>query len=77
MTAGALLALDGLGAAPRLLGSALACGLSLETVEYWPAHLRAVTLAQATAALRGVFAGAPTTTGWLLPEGVPAPRGRA
>ena len=77
MTAGAVLALDGIGAAPRLLGSALACGLSLDTVEHWPARLRAVTLAEATAAARGVFAGAPTTTGWLLPEGMPAPRGRA
>ena len=76
MTAGALLALDGLGTAPRLLGSAMACGLPLETVEHWPAQLRAVTLAEATAALRATLAAAPMTTGWLLPEGVAAPRGR-
>jgi zinc protease len=72
MTAGALLSLDGIGAAPRMLGSALASGLTLETVEFWPRHLRAVTLAEATAAARAVLGGAPAATGWLLPE---APQG--
>jgi zinc protease len=74
ITAGALLALDGIGAAPRMLGSALATGLGLDTVEYWPRHLRAVTLAQVTEAARAVLGRAPATTGWLLPEAVPAPR---
>ncbi|MCO6414567.1 insulinase family protein [Siccirubricoccus sp. KC 17139] len=67
LTAGALLALDGIGAAPRMLGGALAIGLPLETVEYWPARLRAVTLDQVTVASRAVLGGAPSTTGWLLP----------
>jgi len=74
MTAGALMSLDGIGAAPRMLGTALASGLPLETVEFWPRHLRAVTLAEATAAARATLGGAPATTGWLLPEGAPAPR---
>ncbi|MBK1657992.1 M16 family metallopeptidase [Paracraurococcus ruber] len=76
ITAGALLALDGIGAAPRMLGSALASGLPLETVEFWPRHLRAVTLPQVAAAARAVLGGAPATTGWLLPEGAPVPERR-
>ncbi|MFC7475126.1 M16 family metallopeptidase [Dankookia sp. GCM10030260] len=73
ITAGALLALDGIGAAPRMLGSALASGLPLELVEFWPRHLRAVTLPQVTEAARAVLGHAPATTGWLLPEGAAVP----
>jgi zinc protease len=76
LTAGALLALDGIGAAPRMLGSTLASGLPLEVVEFWPRHLRAVTLPQVTEAARAVLGQAPSTTGWLLPEGVAAPERR-
>ena len=67
-TAGALLALDGLGAAPRMLGGALAIGLPLEAVEHWPQRLAAVTLEQVNRAARQVL-GAPgvATSGWLLP----------
>jgi zinc protease len=67
-TAGALLALDGLGAAPRMLGGALAIGLPLEVVEHWPQRLAAVTLDQVNRAARQVL-GAPgvATSGWLLP----------
>ena len=67
-TVGALLALDGLGAAPRMLGGSLAIGLPLEDVEHWPARMAAVTAAHATAAARHVLAtpGA-ATAGWLLP----------
>jgi zinc protease len=67
LTAGALLTLDGIGAAPRMLGGALAIGLPLEVVEFWPQHLRAVTLDQVTAAARSVLGEAPTARGWLLP----------
>ncbi|PWS38190.1 insulinase family protein [Falsiroseomonas bella] len=73
MTAGALLALDGLGAAPRMIGGALAIGLPLETVEFWPARLRAVTRDQVAEAAEAVLGKAPSASGWLLPEGVPAP----
>ncbi|MCQ4162114.1 insulinase family protein [Roseomonas sp. GC11] len=68
LTAGTLLALDGLGAAPRILGGALAVGLPLDVVEYWPARIRAVTRAQVEAAARFVLAR-PSMLGWLLPEG--------
>ena len=67
-TAGALLALDGLGAAPRMLGGALAIGLPIESVEQWPARMEAVTQAQVNAAARSVLARpAIETTAWLLP----------
>ena len=67
-TAGALLALDGLGAAPRMLGGALAIGLPIEFVEQWPARMAAVTQAQVTAAARAVLANpAIATTAWLMP----------
>ena len=67
MTAGALLALDSFGAAPRMIGNALAIGLPLDDVEYWPARIRAVTREQVQTAARAVLDRAPNTTGWLLP----------
>lgn len=73
MTAGALLALDGLGAAPRMIGNALAIGLPIETVEYWPQRLRAVTRAQVAEAAALVLGRAAGASGWLLPEGATAP----
>ena len=69
LTAGALLTLDSLGTAPRILGSALAVGLQLDAIEYWPARIRAVTRGQVEAAARAVLSR-PGMTGWLLPEGV-------
>jgi len=67
-TAGALLALDGIGAAPRLIGNPLASGLPIETVEYWPARMRAVTPEQVTAAARATLGAPRDCVGWLLPE---------
>ncbi len=67
-TAGALLALDGLGAAPRMLGGSLAIGLGLDDVEFWAEKLSRVTAAQASAAARAVLRDNPVNTaGWLLP----------
>lgn len=67
-TSGALLALDGLGAAPRMLGGALAIGLPIEAVEQWPARIAAVTRAQVNEAARAVLATPSiATTAWLLP----------
>jgi zinc protease len=74
LSAGALLALDGLGAAPRMIGNALAIGLPIETVEFWPRRLRAVTREKVAAAAAAVLGGAPSGSGWLLPEGTTAPR---
>jgi zinc protease len=68
LSAGALLALDGFGAAPRMLGGVLAIGLGAEVVEFWPARLRAVTQAQVSEAARAVLGGSASATGWLLPE---------
>jgi zinc protease len=73
MTAGALLALDGLGAAPRMIGTALTIGLPLETVEHWPQRLRAVTRDQVARAAEAVLGRAPSGSGWLMPEGATAP----
>jgi zinc protease len=73
MTAGALLALDGLGAAPRMIGNALSIGLPIETVEFWPQRLRAVTRDQVAEAAIAVLGRAPSASGWLLPEGAAAP----
>ncbi len=69
ISAGALLSLDSFGAAPRMLGGALAIGLPAEMVEFWPAHLRAVTQPQVAAAGRAVLSRNADTVGWLLPEG--------
>ncbi len=67
-TSGALLALDGLGAAPRMLGGALAIGLPIEAVEQWPARMAAVTQAQVNEAARAVLATpSVATSGWLVP----------
>jgi zinc protease len=74
MTAGALLALDGLGAAPRMIGQTLAIGLPISMVEFWPARLRAVTRDQVAEAAVAVLGRRPSASGWLLPEGVPAPQ---
>jgi zinc protease len=73
MTAGALLALDGIGAAPRMIGNALAIGLSIDSVEHWPQRLRRVTRDQVAAAAEVVLGRAASGSGWLLPEGVAAP----
>jgi zinc protease len=73
MSAGALMALDGLGAAPRMLGNALSIGLPIETVEFWPRRLRAVTRAQVAEAAAEVLGKGVSGSGWLLPEGTPAP----
>ena len=71
VTAGALLALDGLGSATRMFGNSLSIGLGPEEVEYWPARIRAVSAESVAAAARAVFTH-PSLTGWLLPEGIRA-----
>jgi len=77
LTAGAVLTLDGIGAVPRMLGGALAIGLPLEMVEFWPRYLREVTQAQVVEAACAVLGHAPSTTGWLLPGDAPQRRSPA
>jgi len=69
LSAGALMALDSFGAAPRMLGGVLAVGLPADVVEYWPSRIRGVTRDQVIAAGRAVMGEAANTTAWLLPEG--------
>ncbi|MBL6457057.1 insulinase family protein [Belnapia sp. T6] len=71
LTAGAVLSLDGIGSAPRILGGVLAIGLPLEMAEFWPRYLREVTQPQVAEAARAVLGQPVGTTGWLLP-GAPA-----
>ncbi|MBX6744582.1 MAG: insulinase family protein, partial [Acetobacteraceae bacterium] len=59
------------------LGGALAIGLPLEMVEFWPRYLREVTQAQVVEAARAVLGHAPSTTGWLLPGDAPQRRSPA
>ncbi|WP_240048361.1 M16 family metallopeptidase [Crenalkalicoccus roseus] len=75
ITAGAVLTLDSIGAVPRLIGSALAIGLPLELVEFWPRRLREVTLPQVTEAGRAVLGNGLHATGWLLPGPAAPQRG--
>ena len=73
ITAGAVLALDGFGTAPRMLGGTLALGLPMDIVEFWPRRLREVTLAEVGEAARAVLGGTgAATTGWLLPGEAPS-----
>ena len=67
ITAGAVLTLDSIGGVPRMLGGALAIGLPLDLIEFWPRRLQQVTLAQMTEAARATLGRAPHCTGWLLP----------
>ena len=64
---GAMLALDGFGAGPRMVGGTLAIGLPLDAVEFWPARISAVTRGQVEAAARAVLPSAPNSAAWLLP----------
>ncbi|MCE2762106.1 MAG: insulinase family protein [Acetobacteraceae bacterium] len=68
LTAGAMLALDGFGAGPRMVGGTLSIGLPLDAVEFWPARISAVTRDQVEAAARAVLPSAPNTAAWLLPS---------
>jgi len=59
---------DSLSTGARVLGEALATGLSVEDVEQWPERIRSVTKAQINAAARRVFDGDHSVTALLLPE---------
>ena len=68
MMAGAIYARDPLGAAPRIIGGALAAGRSIAELEAWPERIDAVSVEQVNAAARAVLRDERSVTGLLLPE---------
>jgi zinc protease len=68
MMAGAIYARDPLGAAPRIIGGALAAGRSIDELEAWPERIDAVSVEQVNAAARAVLRDERSVTGLLLPE---------
>jgi zinc protease len=67
MKSEAIYARDSLSGGARVIGSALAAGLSIDDVESWPEHISAVTLAQIQVAIKTVFNINQSVTGVLLP----------
>jgi zinc protease len=69
MLADAVYARDSLGTGARVLGEALAIGLTVEDVEAWPERISAVTKEQVDAAARALFEGNHSVTALLLANG--------
>ncbi|MBX9697131.1 MAG: insulinase family protein, partial [Alphaproteobacteria bacterium] len=55
-------------------GSALMVGLSLEEIESWPDHIKAVTTEDVNRVFKDIFFSAEHLTGYLLPENQKTPR---
>jgi zinc protease len=68
LVAGAVFARDNLSTAPRVIGSALTTGGSLQQVEDWPDLIGAVTTEQVNDALKDVLIDEQSVTSYLLPE---------
>jgi zinc protease len=68
LLADAIYARDDIGTAPRVLGAALASGLSVEQAEAWPDLVETATLEAANAAARAVFDANRSVTSVLLPK---------
>ena len=66
MRAQAVYARDSLSAGARVLGAALATGLSVDDVEAWPDRIGAVTVEQVNAAAKAVFKDGRSVTSLLL-----------
>jgi zinc protease len=66
MRAQAVYARDSLTAGARVLGAALAVGLSVEYVESWPDRIGAITAADVNAAARAVLKDSHSVTSLLL-----------
>lgn len=66
MRAAAVFARDAIGTAPRVIGSALMSGQSIEEIEAWPQRVAAVTAEQVIAAARAVLVEERGVTGILL-----------
>jgi len=69
--ADAVYARDSLRAGARILGSALAIGLTVDDVESWPDRVKAVTPEAVTAAFEAVLVPGHSVTAELLPEKTP------
>jgi zinc protease len=69
MESEAIYARDSLSGGARVIGSALAVGLSIDDVERWPEHIAAVTSTQIQDAITAVFDTNQSVTGVLLPAG--------
>ena len=67
LQAEAVYARDSLGTGARVLGGALAIGLTVEDVESWPERIGAVTVPEINAAARDVLGQAASVTALLLP----------
>ena len=68
LVAAAVYARDRLSTGPRIFGSALATGQTVEDVESWPDRIATVTVEEVDAALRAVLRDHRSVTGVLLPE---------
>jgi len=68
MESKAVYARDSLSGGARVIGSALAAGLSISDVESWPERISAVTQVQIQDAIKVVFNSNRSVTGVLLPE---------
>lgn len=73
MLADVVYARDSLSTGARVLGEALAIGLSIEDVEEWPERIQSVTKAQIDAVAQGVLDGDHSVTALLLSNNIPTP----
>ena len=68
MESEAIYARDSLSGGARVIGSALAAGLSIDDVETWPEQIAIVSVAQILVAIKTVFKTKQSVTGILLPS---------
>lgn len=68
LVAGAVFARDSLSTAPRVIGSALTTGSTLEDVQAWPERIAEVTAEDVNRALKLVLREEQSVTSYLLPE---------
>lgn len=69
LTRSAIFARDSVTAPARIIGAALASGLSIEDIESWPERIATVTADDVLAAARAVLKPERSVTSILLPEG--------
>ncbi|NQW02374.1 MAG: insulinase family protein [Rhodospirillales bacterium] len=69
MLSESIYARDSLSGGARVIGSALAAGLSIDDVENWPENISGVSLEAINHALKSVFKTQQSVTGLLLPAG--------